>query len=437
MKSTSRYRWSVLAIFFVFILLHQADKLLIGPLTPIIMKDFNINMAQMGLVSTGALFVGAVFYLFWGYLSDRFSRPKLLALAAFIWGSTTWLNAIARTYPAFLVTRSSTGIDDSSYPGLFSLVSDYFGPKLRGIVYGILQFTQPLGYLIGMMLGLFLAGAIGWRGVFYFTGSLGIVMAVVIYFGVKDVPRGQSEPEMEEIDIQGHYEFKWETAKALFKKPSLRLLFIQGFFGVFPWNAITLWIFVYLANERGLNETTQYIVMAIAVVVLAIGYPIGGALGDYFFKRDKRGRLYVSMLGVLLGAVFLWFALNVPENNVLLFTVLLACTAFFMPFASPNVVSTVYDITLPEVRSTAVSVQYFIESLGAASAPLIAGLIGDRTSLKDAFLWICTSTWVLCAIFFFVTSLYINKDIGTLRGQMTDRAESERLAQQSGPQEIA
>jgi MFS family permease len=437
MKSPSRYRWSVLVIFFVFILLHQADKLLIGPLTENIMNDFHITMAQMGLVSTGALVVGAVFYLVWGYLSDRFSRPKLLALASFIWGSTTWLNAIAPTYPAFLVTRSSTGIDDSSYPGLFSLVSDYFGPKLRGIVYGILQFTQPLGYLIGMLLGLFLAGAIGWRGVFYFTGSLGIVMAVVIYFGVKDVPRGQSEPEMEEIDIQGHYEFKWETAKALFKKPSLRLLFIQGFFGVFPWNAITLWIFYYLSNERGFSEMTQYIVMAIAVVVLAIGYPVGGALGDYFFKRDKRGRLYVSMVGVLVGAVFLWFALNVPNENVLLFTALLACTAFFMPFASPNVVSTVYDITLPEVRSTAVSVQYFIESLGAASAPLIAGLIGDRTSLKDAFLWICTSTWVLCAIFFYITSLYINKDIGTLRSQMTDRAEQERLAQHSAPSEVA
>lgn len=437
MKSSSRYRWLVLVIFFVFILLHQADKLLIGPLTDNIMKDFQITKTQMGLVSTGALVVGAVFYLFWGYLSDRFSRPKLIALASFIWGSTTWLNALARTYPAFLVTRSSTGIDDSSYPGLFSLVSDYFGPKLRGIVYGVLQFTQPLGYLIGMLLGLFLAGAIGWRGVFYFTGSLGIVMAVVIFFGVKDVPRGQSEPEMEEIDIQGHYEFNWETAKALFKKPSLRLLFIQGFFGVFPWNAITLWIFYYLSDERGFSETTQYMVMAIAVIILAIGYPVGGALGDYFFNRDKRGRLYVSMVGVLLGAVFLWFTLNVPNENVLLFTVLLACTAFFMPFASPNVVSTVYDITLPEVRSTAVSVQYFIKSLGAASAPLIAGLIGDRTSLKDAFLWICTSTWVLCAIFFFVTSLYIKRDIGTLRGQMSDRADHERLAHDSNPPEVA
>ena len=45
-----------------------------------------------------------------------------------------------------------------------------------------------------------------------------------------------------------------------------------------------------------------------------------------------------------------------------------------MPWASPNVISTVYDITLPEVRSTAVSIQYFIESLGAAFAPAIVGM---------------------------------------------------------------
>lgn len=51
------------------------------------------------------------------YLYDRYTRPKLLAAAAFIWGATTWLSAVAPTYPAFLATRASTGIDDSSYPG--------------------------------------------------------------------------------------------------------------------------------------------------------------------------------------------------------------------------------------------------------------------------------------------------------------------------------
>ncbi len=436
MRSAKRYRWMVVAIFFIFILLHQADKLLIGPLTEKIINDFHITMTQMGAVSTGALIIGAIFYPVWGYLYDKYTRPKLLALASFLWGASTWLNAIAPTYPLFLVTRSSTGIDDSSYPGLFSLVSDYFEPKVRGIVYGLLQFTQPLGFLIGMILALVLGDMIGWRGVFYITGTLGVIMAVVIFFGVKDIPRGQSEPELADFDVTGHYRFDMKTARDLFKKPSLLLLFTQGFFGVFPWNAISIWFFYYLANERGITGNAQLVVMAIAVVILAAGYPLGGGLGDYFFKRDQRGRLIVSMVGVFLGAIFLWFTLNVPNDNVLLFTVLLALTAIFMPFASPNVVSTVYDVTLPEVRSTAVSVQYFIESMGAAASPLIVGMIADRYSLKDAFLLICISTWLLCALFFFITSFFIKKDISTLRSEMAQRAERERVSQEPLREEV-
>lgn len=100
-----------------------------------------------------------------------------------------------------------------------------------------------------------------------------------------------------------------------------------------------------------------------------------------------------------------------------------------MPFASPNVISTVYDITLPEVRSTAVSIQYFIESLGAATAPAIVGFIADQTTLKNAFLLICISTWVLCSIFFFITSRYIKHDVEVLRKEMEVRADNEKTIQ--------
>jgi hypothetical protein len=78
MKSSSRYRWFVVAVFFAFMLLHQAYKLLIGPLTTPIMETFDINEAQMGAVSAGALIVGAVLYPLWGYLYDRYARAKLL-----------------------------------------------------------------------------------------------------------------------------------------------------------------------------------------------------------------------------------------------------------------------------------------------------------------------------------------------------------------------
>ena len=422
----SRYRWFVVFVFFMFMLLHQADKLLIGPLTTPIMETFGINEEQMGRVVTGALVVGAIAYPLWGYLYDRFARAKLLALASFMWGSTTWLSAIAPTYPAFLASRASTGIDDSSYPGLYSLVSDYFGPQVRGKIYGLLETAQPLGYIIGMVLALMLAPAIGWRSVFYITGALGVVLAIVIFFGVREAPRGKSEPELEGLERIATYRFDWKTAVGLFRKRSLLLLFAQGFAGVFPWNVITYWFFRYLETERNYDQGAVLMTMVPAVLVLASGYFVGGAVGDFFFKRTPRGRALVAMAAVLLGAVLLTITMNVPLENQTLFLVMLMATALFIPFAAPNVVSTVYDVTLPEVRSTALSVQYFIESAGAALAPWLAGMIAVRSSLHNAILLICVSTWVVCSIFFAFVAYLVPRDIETLRTQMRQRAELER-----------
>ena len=250
MKPNPRYRWFVVVVFFIFMLLHQSDKLLIGPLTTPIMEDFGIDEVRMGAVFTGALIVGAILYPLWGYLYDRYARSKLLALASFLWGSTTWLSAVAPTYPTFVITRASTGIDDSSYPGIYSLISDYFPPNMRGKVYGILQLAQPLGYMIGLLAAILLGEIIGWRQVFYITGSLGLVLAVVIFFFVKEAPRGQAEPEMAEVEQVVDYKFDRKIAAGLFRKRSLLLLFAQGFLGQFPWQVITYWFFRYLETER-------------------------------------------------------------------------------------------------------------------------------------------------------------------------------------------
>jgi MFS transporter, Spinster family, sphingosine-1-phosphate transporter len=426
MKPQSKYRWFVVAVFFFFMLLHQSDKLLIGPLTTPIMEEFGIDEVQMGAVFTSALLVGAVLYPLWGYLYDRYSRARLLALAAFLWGSTTWLSAIAPTFSTFLVTRASTGIDDSSYPGLYSLIADYFGPSVRGKVYGLIQLAQPLGYMVGLLVATLLVGFLGgWRVVFIITGSLGLVLAVVILVTVREAPRGQSEPEMENIQQIGNYRFNMQTALGLFRKRSLLLLFAQGFVGQFPWQVITFWFFRYLETERNYSSEAVFLTMAPAVLVLAAGYFVGGALGDFFFKRTPRGRVLVSMVAVLTGAVMLTFTMNVPLENQGLFTVMLMLTALFIPFASANVVSTVYDITLPEVRSTALSVQYFIENGGAALAPLLAGIIAVNYSLHTAILAICVTTWIMGAVFLGATAYLVPGDIHTLRAQMRERAALE------------
>ncbi len=70
-KVTRRRRTWLVFTLFTFMLLHQTDKLLIGPLTTPIMETFKINEAQMGFIFTGALLVGGIFFPLWGYLFDR------------------------------------------------------------------------------------------------------------------------------------------------------------------------------------------------------------------------------------------------------------------------------------------------------------------------------------------------------------------------------
>jgi MFS family permease len=424
-KENSRYRWVVVVIFFFFMLLHQTDKLMIGSLQVQISNDFSLNNKQWGLINSGALFVATILYPVWGYLYDRFARTKLIALASFIWGATTWLNAIVRTFGGFLVTRASTGIDDSSYPGLYTLVADYFGPTLRGKVYGILQLAQPLGYLIGMILALMVAPAIGgWRSVFYITGSLGLVLAVIIYFGVKEMPRGQAEPEFENMAEMQSFKFSWAEAKEIFKKKTMWFIFLQGFAGVFPWNVVTFFFFAYLEKERGYDANGILLTMGPVILILAGGYFLGGALGDLVFKRTNKGRILVACAGVLLGAIFMALAVTTPIENKTQFFIFMCLTAVFMPLSSANVVATVYDITVPEVRSSAQAVEYFIENAGAITAPVLTGVIADVFDLKTAILAICTLAWGLCFFFYLGAIFTIDKDSQQLRAQMADRAKA-------------
>jgi MFS family permease len=425
-QKNPNYRWFVVVIFFFFMLLHQTDKLMIGSLQVQISETFGLDDFKWGLVNSGALAVATVLYPLWGYLYDRYARAKLLALASLIWGATTWLNAVVRTYTGFLVTRASTGIDDSSYPGIFTLIADYFGPGLRGKVYGILQLAQPLGFLMGLILGQIVAPMIGgWRSVFYITGSLGLVVALLIYFGVKEMPRGKAEPEFENMPEMKTFHFSWAEARQIFQKKTMWFIFLQGFAGVFPWNVITFFFFGYLETERGYDAGQIISTMAPVILILASGYFIGGFFGDFFFHRTRRGRVIVSSAGVLLGGIFFYLAMTTPLAQPNLFFLFMCLAALFMPFSSANVIATVYDVTVPEVRSTAQAIEYFIENSGAVAAPALTGALIVATGDKSySILMICIVAWALAFVFYLGALFTIEKDTGHLRSQMAERAKT-------------
>ena len=418
----NRQRWVAVAIFFLFMLLHQTDRLLIGPLTSPIMEEFNLSEIQMGGIITGSLILGSIFYPIWGFLYDRFARPKLLSLASFVWGITTWLSAIAPTARLFLISRASTGIDDSSYPGIGTLISDYFPPKQRSMIFGFLQISIPLGYLLGLLLALNFSSRYGWRTIYLFTGSLGIVIALLIYIGVKDIPRGSSEPQLSSINNLETTKVQWKDIPDLLKIRSLRYFFLQGLIGVLPWQVITFWSFRYLEVERNYSSETISSTMVPAVLMIGAGYFLGGVFGDLAYRKFKTGRLIVSVAGIILGAILLTVTLSLPLENVFAFRILLSITCFFIPLASPNIATSVYDVVLPEVRSTATSIQYFLGNIGSAFAPLLAGAISEISSLHTALLTISLSAWLITALILGIGIFHFPKDMDNMHSVLEDRA---------------
>jgi len=422
-RITAGRKWSVVVILFLFMLLHQTDKLLIGPLTTPIMNTFHINEAQMGIVFTGALLVGGIFYPIWGWLYDRYARGRILAIAATIWGATTWISAIVPTYGLFVATRASTGIDDASYPGAYSLVSDYFGPTKRGKIISILQLSAFLGGIAGMGLAMATRDTLGWRGIFDITGGLGIVMAFVMFFGIKELPRGQSEPEMEGKEKVVTKPFSWATVKTLLSRPTLAILFAQQFFHVFPFTAINSWFFRYLETERKLDSGMVFVAAGLMAVMGAISGVVAGTLGDALFKRFMRGRLMVAVFGIIGMMVFFTLMLNTPVANLNTFLILEAIAGFFWSFEWPNMVSTLQDVTEPEVRSTAHGIIGVAENVGSALAPMVAGFIAVGSTLKNAMQIITLSAWSVGTILLVILLIIIPKDIRRLREVMRKRAE--------------
>jgi len=403
-------------------LLHYADRFIVTPLVHVLMDEFSLTYTEMGLIGSGTIVASAVLFPLWGFLFDKYSRAKLCALASAIWGATTWLSALARNFIELVVTRASTGVDNAATPGFYSLMSDYYLPEKRGSAIGKVGAAIPLGTIVGTLIGAFIGITYGWRTAFTLTAVPGFILAVIIWFLVKDVPRGRSEPEFAHLETITPYTIDRRLAIQLVKRRSLLLLYLQGFFGVFPWQVVSFWIFAYVVTVRGLPEDLATLAMVVWLLAMAFGYPVGGILGDRLFRRTARGRVLVSTIMVFLSALFIFIAFSRPFDDIMGFIVMNAVTAFIMPQAAANVIATTQDITEPEGRSAALAILGVFENSGSALSPLLAGYIADLYGLHVACLSICVAAWVLCGVFFTILSSGIARDVQRLRNLMSERA---------------
>ena len=202
----AHYVLFVLVIVYIF---NFIDRSILAILAQDIQADLGVTDAEMGFLY-GTVF--AVFYAVFGIPLARFAdvwiRRSLISIGLLFWSLMTALSGLARSFTMLASFRIGVGIGEASAsPAAYSMLSDYYSPRLRATVIAI----YSSGVYIGGGIGLFLGGFVmetwnttypdhlaspfqlkGWHVAFMAVGIPGMLMALWMRT-LREPTRGMSE----------------------------------------------------------------------------------------------------------------------------------------------------------------------------------------------------------------------------------------------------
>lgn len=202
----AKYVLFVLVIVYVF---NFIDRQILSILAEEIKADIGVSDAQIGfLYGTAFAVFYAIFGIPLGRLADVWVRKSLISAGLVFWSAMTALSGTAQSFGSLAVFRFGVGIGEASAtPAAFSMLSDYFSPKVRATALAV----YSSGIYIGAGIGTFLGGMIvdgwnlsypdiataplglkAWQVAFLVVGIPGILMAFWVRT-LKEPRRGMSE----------------------------------------------------------------------------------------------------------------------------------------------------------------------------------------------------------------------------------------------------
>jgi MFS family permease len=202
----SHYVLGVLVLVYIF---NFIDRNILSILAEDIKADLAISDAQMGFLY-GTVF--AVFYAVFGIplarFADVWNRRSLIAIGLSFWSFMTAASGLARSFPMLAGCRIGVGIGEASAsPAAYSMLGDYYPPRLRATVIAIYAAGVYIGAGIGIFLGGFILdawaaeypdpasapfGLKGWQVAFMVVGVPGLFLAIWVRT-LREPTRGFSE----------------------------------------------------------------------------------------------------------------------------------------------------------------------------------------------------------------------------------------------------
>ena len=423
------YRKYALGILLIGYIINFVDRSILSLLLEPIKLELALTDSQLGFLG-GLAF--AVFYTFLGIpiaaLADRRSRVKILAVSMVIWSAMTAICGLANNFLTLLLARIGVGIGEAgASPPSHSLISDYFPIETRATALSIYALGIPLGTMIGSFVGGWGADTVGWRYTFFLVGVPGIIFAFIVWFTLREPPRGMSD-----IKLDAPSAPPVNTAppppvstvlKLLWSKTSFRhLAFAAGLhafvsYGAGTWNAP----FFIRIHEMSLTDIGS--ILALIAGIGAIGTFFGGYISDKLSDRtnDKRWYFWVPGIATLVMVPFQLVAYLYGGVWVVVASLMMVAI-LGNAYLGPSFAMTQALVSL-RMRAVASAILLFVLNLiGMGLGPYFVGVLSD---ILTPDFGVYSIRYAMCAAVMVNVWAACHYFIGarTMRGDLADTQE--------------
>ena len=171
------YRWWALWVVVLAVFMSTTDVGLLTISLPVIITEFNADMALAGwIVFIYALVTGSL-YLPSGRMSDLIGRKKSFCTGFLIYAVSSAIAGLSQGPGQLICFRALQAVGSSlMMANTFALTTALFPAEERGRALGLGgSMVAAFGFTLGPVLGGLITHTLGWRFVFYVTAVLGII----------------------------------------------------------------------------------------------------------------------------------------------------------------------------------------------------------------------------------------------------------------------
>lgn len=379
---SNAYRIYILLLLTLVYVSNFADRMILAVLTEPIKAEFGVSDTAMGVLGG---FAFAAIYTTFGIpiamLADRKSRTMILSAALGIWSAFTVVCGFATNYWYLMFARFGVALGEAGGgPPSQAMISDLFPAEKRATALAVFSTGVPIGYVVGLGAGGWIAQEYGWQYAFIALGAPGLLLALLVYFTIREPMRGQSDPpevRAARAAAAANAPGPAEVVRFMLSQPSLvhvmagaTIVTLVGYAGV-QWNV------PYLMRAHGMSLAQASGVIALITATASVaGTFLGGWLADTLGKRDRRWNSWIVALFFAIGTPIACFVYTSSQTALVLWA--MAVPVFVSGlYIAPSFAMT-QNLVGVRMRAMAAALLLFIMNfIGMGLGPFLAGLLSD------------------------------------------------------------